>query len=146
MLLGNQPHFENLPSSISTSVDLFVIRRKIGKWYKCNNHSLLDHLCAKCLWVKCETYNCICYHSPRLNTYRNLKSSLIEDKHLQILPSQYHGCRWPGDTCCQGISSHDTDPVFLEYSQPQQQKRFYMAEMVAVISENMDQSSLQRTT
>ena len=35
--------------------------------------------------------------------------SLVEYKHMPIPHSQYHGCWCPGDTSCQGISSHDID-------------------------------------
>ena len=30
--------------------------------------------------------------------------------------SQHYGCWWPGDPRSQGISSHDLDLVFVEYS------------------------------
>ena len=35
----------------------------------------------------------------------------MEDKHLPILHSQYHGCWWHGDARSQGISNHDIDQV-----------------------------------
>ena len=44
------------------------------------------------------------------------KSFLVGDNKPFIPNAQYFGYRWRGDVRDQGISSHDTDPVILEYS------------------------------
>ena len=43
-----------------------------------------------------------------------LKLFIMEGKDLVILYSQYHGCRWPGNTRSQGINSNGIDIVLLE--------------------------------
>ena len=40
----------------------------------------------------------------------------MEDKDLFIRCNQHHGCWWPGDARCQGISSYCIDLDILEYS------------------------------
>ena len=44
------------------------------------------------------------------------RSTPYEGKNVSISYHQYHGCWWPGNTRRQGISRHDTDLVFVEYS------------------------------
>ena len=49
------------------------------------------------------------FHFLILKRQRSLKSSLLNDKKLVILHSQYHGCWWPGEARSQGISRHGID-------------------------------------
>ena len=46
-----------------------------------------------------------------------LKAFLMEDKNLFILNkhNRCHGCWWPGNASCQGMSSNGIDPALLQY-------------------------------
>ena len=59
--------------------------------------------------TKLETCIYNFYRSSSLTLHRCLKSFLMQDKHLLILHSQYHGCWWPGDTRSQGVNNHVSD-------------------------------------
>ena len=59
---------------------------------------------------------CICTldHSSMLKWHRQLKSSLMEDKLVLHIDSQYHVWWFPGNTESQGISSNGIDLVSPE--------------------------------
>ena len=61
------------------------------------------------------------HFKPFLDTktsHRYLRFTLEADKNIHISPSQYHGCRCPGDVRSQGISSHGINQGCSKYSRP----------------------------
>ena len=101
--------FQGHPSNFKVTRDkTSPILTQIGRFRTIGRSQLSNPSDLPCLegtW----TYIYILCHSSTLIWHRYLKSLLKQEKDLDILYNQYHGCWCPGDVRSQSNSSHDID-------------------------------------